>query len=284
MNRDYSVRSFFIRSFCCAVFILQSLVFLSGCGRKEDASLYVYAFSAGAADSFLITTGRSAVMIDCGEKNDGEDIADHLLRAGITHLDYLIISHFDKDHIGGAKKILANVSVDHILEPDYVKDSDTFERYQKAVEEEKSDTEKITEPFSFELDGIRYHVDPADGGYEDDESNNSSLIVSVTNKDDTMLFMGDAEKERIAEYLERDDSTYDLLKVPHHGRLDDNTDELVNSVKPQIAVITSSEDEPEDGEVVRILEDSGAKVYLTIDGPVLIESSGSGINARTVVE
>ena len=50
-------------------------------------------------------------MIDCAEKDDGKDIAEFLEKKGITNLDYLIITHFDKDHIGGAAKVLHSVYV-----------------------------------------------------------------------------------------------------------------------------------------------------------------------------
>lgn len=250
----------------------------------ENGILTIYGFCAGAADCFLLTTGNSAVLIDCGEKNDGKEIARYLTDNGITRLDYLIVSHYDKDHIGGAKKILEAVDANHILGPDYEKDSAAFEKFSDAVEDEGVTPEKITSPYSFTLDGITYDIDPPAGGYTVDESNNSSLIVSVTNGEDTMLFMGDAEDERIKEFLERDDRTYGFLKVPHHGRLGEETAALIERTRPRVAVITSSEDEPEDYEVVRMLEDSGAEVFLTVNGPVVIDSTGSGIIARTVIE
>ena len=246
--------------------------------------LSVYAFEAGAADCFLLTNGHFAVLIDCAEKNDGKAIAKYLSDNGIAHLDYLIISHFDKDHIGGAKKILEAVTVDHILEPDYVKESSAYGKLADAIEDEGVDPEIVKEPMSFELDGVVFEIDPPAGGYTVDESNNSSLIVSVTNKDDRMLFMGDAEDERIREFLAKDPGSYDLLKVPHHGRLSEQTDELIEEVTPRIALITSSDDEPEDYEVVQMLEDSGTEVFLTVNGPVMTDSTGSGIISRTVVE
>ncbi len=250
----------------------------------NDGFLSVYAFSAGAADCFLLTTKNSAVMIDCAEKNDGSDIAAYLSDNNITHLDYLIISHYDKDHIGGAKKILEEVDVNHILVPDYEKDSGAYDRFYASAEEEGVMPEKITTDRSFELDGIKYDVNPPAGGYAEDESNNSSLIVSVTNREDTMLFMGDAEDERIREYLEKDDRTYGLLKVPHHGRFCAETAALVERVRPRIAIITASDDEPEDYETVQILEEAGAEVFVTQTGPVMVDSTGSGIIARTVIE
>lgn len=51
---------------------------LAGCSAGLTAKLTVFAFSAGAADAFLITTENSAVLIDCGERSFGKEIAAYL--------------------------------------------------------------------------------------------------------------------------------------------------------------------------------------------------------------
>ena len=241
--------------------------------------LTVYAFSAGAADAFLITTENSAVLIDCAEKDDGKDIAGYLKENGIACIDYLIITHFDKDHVGGAGKVISSVTVNHILQSDYPKESSVYDKYMDAISEAGIQAETITEDIVFELDGVQYRIDAPAGGYSSDESNNSSLIVSITNGNDKLLFMGDAEDERIKEYLDQNRDTYDFLKVPHHGRSSDMSAELISTVDPEIAVITSSGKDKEDKDVVHCLEQIGAEVYLTRKDPVVIESDGNSIRA-----
>lgn len=257
-------------------------VCLPGCRQEAAPGLTVYAFSAGAADSFLITTASSAVMIDCGEKDDGSDIARYLAKHGISRLDRLIITHFDKDHIGGVPDVLSEVSAGQVLQSDTPKDSKTYERYVKALSDAGITPGTLTEDndISFELDGAVYRIDAPKGGYEDDESNNSSLIISVTYEGRNLLFMGDAEDERISEYLSDEEKTYDLLKVPHHGRSGDMMPSLIDTVKPKVAIITSSEDEPEDEDVVEYLREAGAEVYLTREGPVITEVTSAGVSAR----
>ena len=252
----------------------------AGCASGERAKLTVFAFSAGAADAFLITTENSAVLIDCAEKSFGKEIAAYLAEQGIARLDYLIITHFDKDHVGGADKVIGAAEIGRVLQSDHPKASNAYENYLEALSAAGIEAETVTEDLSFELDGVQYRVDAPAGGYSSDESNNSSLIVSVINGSDKLLFMGDAEDERIAEFLDQQPGTYDFLKVPHHGRSGSLSSLLIRTVRPQIAVITSSESEPEDGEVVQLLRQSGADTYLTRRGNVVIESSGSGVKAR----
>ena len=263
-------------------FLLISLS-LTGCTSNPGKQLTVYAFSAGAADAFLITTEHSAILIDCAEKEYGEDIVNYLVDCGITQLDYLIITHFDKDHVGGAKKVIENVMIDHVLQSNVPKESSAYDNYLEALLDAGIEAETVTENLSFDLDGVHYWINPPAGGYSSDESNNSSLIVSVTNGKDSFLFMGDAEDERITEFLNMHRGTYDFLKVPHHGRSGDMSSMLIQSVRPEIAVVTSSYSEMEDGNVIHWLEQLGTGVFLTRKGAVIIESTGNGVSAHYTV-
>ena len=92
------------------------LAALSGCSASPSHGLTVYAFPVGAGDAFLITTENAAVLIDCGQKGCGKEIAAYLAEQGIAKLDLLILTHFDKDHIGGAEKIIRSVAIDRVLQ------------------------------------------------------------------------------------------------------------------------------------------------------------------------
>lgn len=242
--------------------------------------LTVYAFSAGSADAFLLTSETAAVLIDCGEKDFGEEIVQHLNDLGVQRLDCLILTHFDKDHVGGAAKVLQSVAVGRVLQSNVPKDSKAYRNYLEALEETGMTAETVREKLSFSLDGVQYTVFPPAERYDNNASNNFSLILTVSNGADRLLFPGDAEEERIAELLDLQLGIFQFLKVPHHGRYGGETEHLIQAVQPEIAVITSSDEEPEDAATVQCLEQAGAAVYLTKNGPVVIESTGSGINAR----
>ena len=267
---------------------LLALMLLVCCGcsnapaqfSSTGTRLTVYAFSAGAADAFLLTSKTAAVLIDCGEKGFGKEIVQHLRDLGIQRLDYLILTHFDKDHVGGAAKVLQSVEIGQILQSNVPKDSKAYRSYLEALEETGETPKTVQEELSFSLDGVQYTVLPPAEHYAANESNNSSLILTVSNGADRLLFPGDAEEERIAAFLDLHLGTFQFLKVPHHGRFGGETEHLIQAVQPEIAVITSSEEEPEDAATVRCLEQAGATVCLTRDGPVVIESTGSGITAR----
>lgn len=275
-----AVKRFFLLAALCAFCLAGCAAAPKAPVEEPAAALTVYCFSAGAADAFLLTAEDGAVLIDCGEKGFGREIVAYLKAQGIEQLDYLIITHFDKDHVGGAAKVLASVAVGRVLQSNYPKDSKEYNNYLDALDEAGLAAETVRETLRFALGGVWFEVDPPIGGYTEDASNNSSLIVTVANGSDRLLFPGDAEDQRLAEFLDGFTGNCDYLKVPHHGRRGELSAALIDAVHPKIAVITSSDGEPEDTEIVELLERIGAEVFFTKEAPVLIESTGQGVSAR----
>jgi len=260
------------------------LFLAAGCQEPEAAEdmLYVRYFSAGKADAILLYTDESAVLIDTGLDGYASQILRELNRLGIDSLDAMILTHFDKDHIGSADEVLENISVGHVWVSDSPKDSDEYEDLMEALEQTGIHAEMVfgDERETFELDGITYTIDgPDEEEYKDNPSNNSSLIVSVQYGETSFLFMGDAQNDRIREYLEDDASSYDVLKVPYHGNYQKQLKNLIASVQPEIAVITCSSFEGGEEKTMNLLEENGVETFRTDKGSVLIASDGKNITA-----
>ena len=259
--------------------------FLAGCSAKQEAlpqaeevPLTVHCFSAGKADAFLLYTENSAVLIDCGEKGFGKEIVGYCEENGIEKLDALIITHFDKDHVGGAAKVLKSLAVEAVYQSNSPKDSTEYSNYLEALSLAGIEARTLREDVSFALDGLIWQIDaPAEVSYADDPSNNSSLIVRVTDGTCGLLFMGDAEDARTEEYLAQDPSPAAFLKVPHHGRWQESLKTLIERICPQLAVVTSSEEEPEDAETLALLEEGGAQIVLTREGEADIFCDGQTV-------
>ena len=169
------------------------------------SDLNIYCFQAGKADAFLLWNDSGAVLIDAGESGFGKTVVEKLGELGIQRLDYLIITHFDKDHVGGAKKILTDIPVGTVLQSNSPKeDAAAYEKYLKALAEKGMEAVTVRETLNFNLGEVRFSVDPpARESYQTDASNNSSLIVSVTHGAKRLLFAGDAGDERLNEFLDR---------------------------------------------------------------------------------
>ena len=278
-----------------ALFLALLLVFsLSGCGGEIDAvpvpgaqepydGLEVTIFNAGKADAILLTTPSSAVLIDCGGKNFGKTILEELAARGIERIDVLILSHFDRDHVGGAAVVIAGVEVDRVLQSNCPQDSGAMEKYLRSLRKTGLEPETVRETLSFTLDGVLYTVDPPlRESYDSDASNNSSLIVTVEHGDNRLVFMGDAGTARIAEYLAASPAPCAFLKVPHHGQKEKLLDALLAALRPAYAAVTCSAQEPEASSTAKLLEASGATVFYTRLGAIRIRSDGKTLSAEYI--
>lgn len=264
-----------------ACLLAMCLLALPACALEEGETLSVTFFDAGKADAILVRTGEHALLIDAGLNKNGDELIARLQALGVTRLDALLITHFDKDHVGGADVLLETIPVEAVYQPDYYKDSKQMRQYQEAMASLGLTPVTLSENCTLTLDGAQLSIDVAnESDYGLDEENDFSLVVRLQFGDNRFLFAGDAEEARIAELLAEDDLACDVLKVPHHGKKHDNNALFFQAAGAAYAVITSSDEEPEKQETVRLLELAGSTVLLTRLGEITLCSDGREVTLR----
>jgi beta-lactamase superfamily II metal-dependent hydrolase len=245
------------------------LALLTGCGKSN--TMTVVFPKIGSADAALLMTEHTTILIDTGESDDGQTVLDLLADYGRDTVDLLIISHYDKDHVGGAAGILSGCTVKRVIGSTYPKDSKEVRKYRNALEDAGLTEEICSSAINVTLDGMTLEIMPPEQTeYTEDTSNNASMVVSVAFGDKNLLFTGDAMSERLAE-LNLQTDTYDLVKIPHHGRDMDTIEMLLTTMRSgSVAIITSSKKEPENQDVVDLLNAHGMKTYLTREGGLVV--------------
>ena len=120
--------------------MIAAVCLLGGCGNRNDKTIKIpdvtgsFEFTvlkAGQADAILMQTQNNSIIIDCGEKDDGDELVGLLREKDISNIDYLFITHFDKDHVGGFPEVMENITVTNIIVPDYEGNNDEYEEYLK---------------------------------------------------------------------------------------------------------------------------------------------------------
>lgn len=240
-------------------------------------NFYISILDIGKADAVILYSGNSTAIIDCGEKGDGKDILEYLSKKNIQYIDYLFITHFDKDHVGGAAKLISNINIGKIITPQYNGSNEEYAEYIKTVKAENIIPAELTDEMIFTLNDVLFEVFPPQKAVYKEGDNDYSLVISVSHGENKFLFAGDAEEERLSELWGQLILKHDFLKVPHHGRLNSNTKRFLENVNPQYAVITCSEKNPPDNRVIDILNGLNSSVYLTKDGNVEAVSDGERI-------
>lgn len=266
----------FKKSFLCT--LLAVMLMLCGCvgtGKSvtDDSGRFSFTvLKAGQADAIILKTQNHSVILDTGEADDGDKISEYLKKSGIKAVDYILLTHFDKDHIGGFAEATEGITAKNILVPDYEGNGDAYTELIKTVNEKNLSLTRLKEDTSFILDGVRFEVSVPKKQVYEESDNDYSLVLSVTHGENTFLFAGDAEKERLDEILSEISASFDFLKVPHHGKYNENTEKFINAVKPHYAVITDSAKNPASDKTVSLLEAQNTEIYSTKNGNVSVIS------------
>ena len=255
----------------------------------SDAEVSVHFINVGQGDSVLIMSGEKSVLIDCGEKEYADEVIDYLHSQNIDKLSYIINTHPHSDHMGGMSEIIEQVGADEMLMPElpdeFVPNSTPYEKMLDAIEKSGLKLSRPEVGRVLALGSAKLEIlAPLGDNYDD--LNDFSIVCRLVHGTNRFLFMGDAqesaEKDMMNEY---DDLSADVLKVGHHGSSTSSKKKFLAAVSPSYAVICcesgNSYNHPADSTVKRLL-DVGAKIFRTdLDGTVVIESDGIGLNIIT---
>ncbi len=268
------------RRWYAVVFLCLAFLF-TGCGevQEKDASLKMTFLDTGKSDCIVIEAGGSIVVNDTADADDMDVICAFLDERQTERIEYLILSHFDKDHIGSAAELIRRYEVGQVLMPDYEEDSELYASLMEALAETGTAYERLQESVSFSVEGIAFYVDaPQEESYDND--NNYSLITTVTNGENLFLLMGDAQKKRTEEFLESSAAKerYDLIKMPHHGDYNKKLKELFAIARPAYAILTPDPERTRvEEETVLLLESARYSALYTDEGVVTAISDGRNI-------
>lgn len=252
----------------------------------EDSSFSVRFLDVGQADAALIECDDHYMLIDGGDTDSSSKMYTVLKEAGIDHLDIVVGTHADADHIGGLAGALNYATADVTLCSTTSNDTKAFENFKKYAE---ANGGGITVP---EI-GDKYYLGSSlitilsvNAG---NDSNNSSIVLKLEYGDTSFLFTGDAEKEAEQEMIESgEDLSATVLKVGHHGSAGSSSEEFLEEVDPEYAVISVGEDNsyshPAKAALDR-LEAQDAEIYRTdLQGEILMTSDGETIQISTQKE
>lgn len=253
-------------------------------GVPEGSSFAVHFLDVGQADSALIECDGRYMLIDGGNAEDSDLIYSYLKGQDVDHLDYLVASHLHEDHIGGLSAAPYAATVGTALAPET---TGTTKVYKNLVKSLASREVELTVPAAgdtFDLGSAQVTVLGPVKAYED--TNDTSLVLSVDYGETTFLFTGDMEYEAEADLVESGAAlSADVLKVGHHGSSSSTGYRFLREVMPTYAVISVGEGNsyghPTEAVLSR-LSDAGTVVYRTDQsGTIIARSDGETITFET---
>ena len=208
--------------------------------KLSENDLEVHFIDVGQGDSIFIRSKEGVVLIDTGTDDSQYRFSEYLRSYNVKKVDCLVITHPHSDHIGGARRILEDFPVGTVM----MCESDSSSKYLETVLniiDEKGI--KLVAPLRGDVYGIgnirmRILSPPSEA---DTAENDGSIVMRVEWGETTFLLAGDAESEAEARIIADFPPEYiksDVLKVGHHGSYTSTSDEFLDVVKPEWAVIS----------------------------------------------
>ncbi len=253
--------------------------------------LNVVMIDIGQGDSFLLKfpNGKTA-LIDAGLAKPGFDSGERIIKPLLEELDidkinYAFVSHLDKDHSGGFLYLLKNNIIEKLYKP--VSDSsETDLKFESFVLKNNVSLKHYKkEKIIIDHTAIYFLCDSSIQYNFKLSKNNRSGILKIVYGNISILFTGDMEKQ-IEQYLLSRYSSFlhsDILKVSHHGSKTGSTDEFLNAVNPNLALISVGKNNPykhPSDEVIERLKSRKVKIIRSdINAAFILSIDGSKIDS-----
>ena len=250
---------------CCGVL---SLLLAIGIGWAEPMmdDCRVTVLDVGQGQCILLQSEGRTWMVDCGGSNDADaaDVAaDTLLSQGVTRLDGVILTHYDRDHAGGLLNLLTRIPADTVLLPDMEDPECIGDWIDNGVLVDRDTT-------------IAYGatVLTAFAPMMGETGNESSLCVLFRAANCDILITGDRSALGEAVLMQHTElPKLEILIAGHHGSAGSTSEELLTAARPAIVAISSGENNPyghPSGELLARLTQYGCAVYRTdLDGNLI---------------
>lgn len=250
--------------------------------KTEDPKpMEVHFLDVGQGDATLITCDGHAMLIDAGDDTKGTAIQNYLKKQKIKSLDYLILTHPDTDHIGGAPVIITKFEIAKVFVSNFEKDNTSYRKLIQALDDNnlKSSTPAVKSKYS--LGTAEFTILAPNTTYN--TPNDSSIALLLKNGKNSFLFTGDAEATAEMDILATGiDISADVYKVGHHGSRSSTSQRFFKAVNPDYAVISCGEGNSyghPHAETLNTLRTNGVAVYRTDeDGTIIATSDGKTIS------
>ena len=247
---------------------------------NKTETMEVHFIDVGQGDSALVKCGEHYMLIDAGDNSKGTTIQNYLKKQKVDKLDYLVLTHPDADHIGGAPVIITKLKISKVFVSNFEKYNNSYQKLIQALDNKrlKYSTPKVGSQYT--LGSATITILAPNGEY--DNPNDSSVSLMIQNGENKFLFTGDAGEAAEYDILKNNtDISADVYKVGHHGSKYSTSQDFFKAVNPTYAVISCGENNSyghPHAETLNTLRKKGVAVYRTDeDGTIIATSDGEEI-------
>jgi competence protein ComEC len=236
----------------------------------------------GQGDSIVLQVPEGAVVVDQGPPE--ANVARQLGRIGVRRIAMLVLTHPQRDHVGGAEQVLETHPVDTILDPALQVESSHEKDAIAAAREEGVPIVLARAGQSYHLGRLRLRVLwPEDAGAPGQDPNENATVLLASYGKIDVLLPADSES---GVTLPLRPPPVEVLKLAHHGSADDGLARLLGLVRPDVALISCGANNdyghPAPSTLATLESAPGLDLYRTDEGGrITLETDGRAISVET---
>ena len=244
--------------------------------------LRVTFLDVGQGDSALLEVPGGAVLVDEGPPE--ADVAGQLEDMGIRSLAAIVLTHPQRDHIGGAAAVLEQLRVGEIEDPGIEAPSADHDAAMAAARRRHVPVEIVHEGDTFRIGRLRLRILwPDEPGLPSEDPNQHAVVALASFGATDVLLTADAESDVTGRLRI---PPVEVLKVAHHGSEDRGLPDLLRTLRPRIAVISVGQGNdyghPRPETLAALRAFPGLETLRTdVNRRIVVESDGQAITVRS---
>ena len=248
---------------------------------QQPAGLRITFLDVGQGDSVLLETPSARVLVDQGPPE--ANVAGQLARMGIRSLSALVLTHPERDHVGGSADVLRRLHVNLVLDPRLAATGSYEQEAVAAARERGVVIREVRAGDEFRVGGLLLRVlSPEDAGLPSDNPNLNAVVLIASYGETDVFLPADAESDVTSRLRLQ---PVEVMKVAHHGSADPGLDDELRILQPRIAVISCGRNNeyghPRHETLAALAAVPGLAVYRTDeDGRVVVESDGGRLGVH----
>lgn len=212
-----------------------------------DTALHIYFFDVGQGDSIFIKTPRNyQILIDGGPDEKVLTELGKVMPFYDYSIDLVFLTHPHADHVTGLIEALKRFSVGQVLVNDVFYETDEYQTFLSLIEDKEILKQSFLQGDKIKLsDGIKltsFWPKAQTNLFEVLDVNRVSQVVRLDYSESSVLFTSDAELGlENPELASFEWGEVDILKIPHQGSKEAVTKEVLEKLRPKLAVISVGE-------------------------------------------
>ena len=221
----------------------------------------------------------------------GEAVVSEVLWwKGYSHIDHILATHADADHIQGLGDVAKNFSIGSAIFGREPLDNQEFATVAEVLRRRGVRTEVVARgevlKFGDATVEVLYPFSVADPNAVSD--NNHSVVLRIVYGNRSFLLTGDIERQAEADLINGGGTlAADLIKAPHHGSRTSSTQAFIDAVHPQYAVISVGRTSPfghPHRDIVERWKAAGVHIMTTGErGMISVSTDGKDLQIQTFI-